>query len=155
MNNRKTARLLTFAVLSAAAFLASASDGWTQTGKGPDPSDPTQTATTTEYVAPSSIKSIRGNYRTAFVKTVFTPPVPGLGAGPAAALTISAVMVGCNDLSWGTANSMTFDPNMVPIMSTSGEYDKTNPVWTLKDMGPLDESSVTYKTGKFICSAKP
>ena len=140
-------------VLFGVATLANASDSWTQTSTGADDSYGAVSAVTTEYVVKSNIKLIRGNFRTAFVKTTFTPPV-SLGYGRFASSIISNVMVNCNDLSWGNMSEMTFDPQMVPLMASSGEFDTTKQVWTLKDMKPLDPQSTTYKTGQFICAVK-
>lgn len=136
--------------ISGVAQLACATDSWTQTATGKDPSD--ADATTTEYVVESSITQLRGNYRTAFVKTVFSPPVPGMD-GRSVDFVIANVMVGCNDFSWGTSSKMAFDSNMVPVMAEVGEYNHSTPVWTIKGMGPLDQTSTTFKTARFICSA--
>ena len=136
--------------ISGVAQLACATDSWTQTATGKDPSD--ANATTTEYVVESSITKLLGNYRSAFVKTVFSPPVPGMD-GRTVDFVISDVRVGCNDFSLGASSKMAFDTNMVPVMAEIGEFVHTQPVWTLKDMGLLDRSSTTFKTAKFICSA--
>ncbi|APC19496.1 hypothetical protein BLL42_27570 (plasmid) [Pseudomonas frederiksbergensis] len=145
--------VLAIAVLCGITSFASAAGSWTQTSTGKDDSDGFEAAITTEYVVKNSIKLIRGNYRTAFVKTTFTPPVP-LGDGRSAASTVSDVMVNCNDLSWGTASQMIFDSDMVPLMTSVGDFDRTKQIWTLKDMKPLDPASTTYKTGQFICAVK-
>ncbi|KSQ21753.1 hypothetical protein APB26_32755 [Pseudomonas aeruginosa] len=141
---------LAIVAISGMAQFACAADSWTQTATGKDPSD--ADTTTTEYVVESSITQLRGNYRTAFVKTVFSPSVPGLD-GRSVDFVISDVMVGCNDFSWGTSSKMAFDSNMVPVMAEVGEYVQSTPVWTIKGMGPLDQTSTTFKTAQFICSA--
>ncbi|WP_434676662.1 hypothetical protein [Pseudomonas sp. D3-10] len=144
-------KALSVVALYVIAQSAWASDSWTLTANGKDPSSDAD-ATTTEYVVESSISKIRGNYRTAFVKTVFTPTVP-LMPGRSVAFTIAEVMVGCNDFTWGTTNRMDFDEHMVPVMSEIGEFDKSKSIWTLKNMGALDSSATTFKTARFICSA--
>lgn len=146
-----TKKALAAVVLCCVTQVAGAAGSWTQTSTGNDDSDGIEKATRTEYVVKNSITLIGGIYRSAFVKTIFAPPVP-LGEGRYAVSTISDVLVNCNDLSWGNTSTMTFDADMVPLMTTVGEYDRTKKIWTLKDMKRLEPGETTYKTGQFICA---
>jgi hypothetical protein len=128
---------------------AFAADTWVQTSSGQDDSDG-EPGMHTEYITPKSVTFIRGNYRTAFVKVSFVPGVSVLG-GDVITTTISKVWVNCNDLSWGDESQMYFDKNMIPIMSSTGDFDRTKKIWTLKDMKRLDTDSITYRTAQYIC----
>lgn len=134
--------------------IATASAGtphWVQTAQGRDASDGTPSLHS-EYVVPTSIKQLRGDQRTAFVKVTYAPGIEGIGGGTAIT-EIDQVTVGCSDMSWGNISTMSFDARMVPLMASIGTYDTTKPVWTLKSMQALDPKSITYKTAQYICKA--
>ncbi|MDN7858336.1 hypothetical protein QZM81_21290 [Burkholderia cepacia] len=142
-------RLLALVLVAGAFPALAASPKWVQVSSGQDDG-----SLHTEYVIPSSIKSILGNYRTAFVRVTYSPAIPAsLGAG-AIAYTISETMVDCNSYSWGNKVQIAFDPQGKPVSSDLGEYDTTKPVWTLKNMDKLAPSDITYRTAQFICSAR-
>ncbi|MBR7924601.1 hypothetical protein QZM26_29650 [Burkholderia multivorans] len=46
---------------------------------------------------------------------------------------------------------MDFDKNVTPLSATTGEWDESKPVWSLKNMEALDPTSVMYRTAKYIC----
>lgn len=131
--------------------MANAEITWTQTGTGKDLSEDANGAIVTQYVVTESIRPLRGNQRSAFVKTVYSPEIL-LGDGRYAASEIGDVSVNCRDFSWGVASSMIFDRNMIPLLTNVGVWVPTKPIWTLKDMAPVDPRSTTYKTAKFICA---
>lgn len=138
------------AVLIGATSIAAAAAGpWVKTFSGPD-SDETGTSLHTEYVLPTSVKLIQGNYRTAFMKVTWDPGVRGFD-GDVMTTLIAETMINCNDLSWGNVSEMYFDKSMKPIMSSTGDFDRSKSVWTIKDMKKLRPSDFTYRTAQYIC----
>ncbi|MBH9642360.1 hypothetical protein [Burkholderia vietnamiensis] len=142
-------RLLVLVVMAAAMPAVAASSRWVKASSGQDDG-----SLQTEYVIPSSIKPIRGNYRTAFVRVTYSPVVPASFGTGAIAYTVSETMVDCNSLSWGNKVKIAFDPHDEPVLTEAGEYDTTKPVWTLKNMEKLAPSDITYRTAQFICTAR-
>ncbi|RDS85924.1 hypothetical protein [Dyella psychrodurans] len=120
-----------------------------KTSQGPDASDGTPSVHT-EYVVPNSITALRNGDRTAFVKVTYAPGVD-LGQG-VVTTEIAQVTVGCAAMTWGDITKISFDSNMVPLLATTGTYDTSKPIWTLKGMEPLDPKSITYATAKYICA---
>ena len=138
-------------LLLCATTMAQSATSWVQTASGQDDSGGGAASLHVESVLPKSVKFIQGNYREAFVRVVFTPAIPGMPGAAAIATTISYAMVDCNDLSWGDVSQIAFDRNMEPVMSTTGVFDQSKPVWTLKGMEKLSPADITYRTAQYIC----
>lgn len=148
-NLGRSASLMT--LLLCMTTMSPAATSWVQTASGQDHSDVGASVLHVEFVQPRSVTFIRGNYRQAFVKVLYTPPVSGMPGQAAVATTISYAMVNCNDLSWGDESLIAFDKNMEPVSSSTGDFDQSKPIWTLKNMEKLTPADITYRTAQYIC----
>jgi hypothetical protein len=144
--------LLAALACSTSVAAATAAGSWIKTSSGPDTDSLGATSLHEEYVLPKSVKFLRGNYRTAYIKVTYAPGIRNSFDGTTLVTQIAQAMVRCNDLSWGTISEMDFDEEMKPVSSDVGEFDESKPIWTLKRMQPLSPSMLTYKTAKFICT---
>jgi hypothetical protein len=136
--------------LAGISSIAAAKGAWLQTSSGQE-GDGSDAGLHVEYVLPSSIKVLRNGIREAFLKDVYAPPVHDPFTGSDTAFTIEKVEVNCSNISYGVVAQMDFDKNVTPLSATTGEWDESRPVWSLKDMKALDPTAVTYRTAQYIC----
>jgi hypothetical protein len=145
--SRRVAASIALAGISSVAM---AKGVWLQTSSGQEGSG-ADAGLHVEYVLPSSIKVLQNGIREAFLKDVYAPTVRNPFTGSDTAFTIEKVEVNCRDMSYGAIAEVEFDKNVTPLSATTGEWDESKPVWSLKNMEVLDPTSVTYRTAKYIC----
>jgi hypothetical protein len=146
-------RVIAAAALAGISSVVTAKDAWLQTASGQE-GDGSDAGLHVEYVLPSSIKVLRDGSREAFLKDVYSPPIHDpFKNGPDVSFTIEQIEVNCGDISYGVIAGMDFDKSMTPLSATTGEWDKSKPVWSLKGMETLDPTAVTYRTAQYICKA--
>ncbi|MFP6557494.1 hypothetical protein WJ542_03995 [Paraburkholderia sp. B3] len=146
----RSRRVATAIALAGISSVAVAKGVWLQTSSGQEGSGP-EAGLHVEYVLPSSIKVLGDGSREAFLKDVYSPPVHDPFSGSDTAFTIEKIEVNCRNMSYGVVAGMDFDKNVTPLSATTGEWDESKPVWSLKSMEVLDPTSVTYRTAKYIC----
>ncbi|WP_157636906.1 hypothetical protein [Burkholderia ubonensis] len=143
-------QVIAAAALAGFSSIAAAKGAWLQTSSGQD-GDGSDAGLHVEYVLPSSIKVLGDGSREAFLRDVYTPPVHDPFTGADTAFTIEKVMIDCRNMSYGVVAEMAFDKSGTPLSATTGEWDESKPVWSLKNMEVLAPTSVTYRTAKYIC----